>query len=371
MSGAIGTSNEYGLYGALTGNVLQDSTTIKQQLDTLTEQAGTGYVSDSYAGLGAGAAGTALSLQPQIASLQAYQNNISAAAATMGVSQTALTQISAIASNFYAQVVNLNGLDPSEVDSVASDAQSALQQVAGLLDTTEGGSYVFAGQDSNNPPVPNPDAITSSGFFTQIQAAVAGLASSGGAATSQAVIAIAASNAATTSPFSAALSQPASALANFVPTVANAPGQQTAIGVVASANAAVASAGTPATTTGSYTRDILCALATIGSLTSGQVNVAGFSTVVGNVYTSLGNAITALNQDAGVLGDTQSALQTQATTQANVSTALRTQVGNVEDVNMAQTLSQLTQTQTRLQASYQLITGLQTLTLAKFLPAGA
>jgi flagellin-like hook-associated protein FlgL len=365
MSGAIGPG-EFGLYGGLVGPALSDSNAIKKQIDTLTQQAGDGHVADTYAGLGAGA-GTALSLAPQIASLQAWQNNIAAATGTMGVAQTALTQISSIASTFYAQVVNLNGLDASQVDSVASDAQSALQQVAGLLDSTDGGSYVFGGQDTANPPLPDPNGITSSGFFTQIQAAVAGLATNGAAATTAATLAIASSNAASTSPFSAALSQPAAALASFRPTVANGPNEQTPIGIVASANAAATSTGS--VTTGSYTRDILGALATIASLSSSQIGDAGFSTVVSNVYTCLGNAITALNQDAGVLGNTQTALTAQATTQADMSTALQTQVGNVEDVNMAQTLSQLTQTQTRLQASYQLISGLQSLSLAKYLVA--
>jgi flagellin-like hook-associated protein FlgL len=366
VSSAIG-SGEFGLYGGLAGTAIADSTTIKQQLDKLTQQAGDGYVADSYAGLGAGSATTALSLAPQIAGLQASQNDIAAATATMGVAQTALTQISSIASNFYAQVVNLNGLDPSEVDSIASDAQGALQQVAGLLDTTEGGSYVFGGQDTENPPVPDPDAITSSGFYTQIQTAVAGLSANGAAATIASTLAIASSNATGTSPFSAALSQPAATLANFRPVVANAPGQQTPIGIVASANGDAVSTGT--STTGSYTRDILRALATIGSLSSSQVSTAGFSSVVSDVYNSLGGAITALNQDAGVMGDRQTALQTLATTQSNIATALQTQLGNVQYVDTAQTLSALTQTQTRLQASYQLISGLQSLSLAKYLPA--
>jgi flagellin-like hook-associated protein FlgL len=37
---------------------------------------------------------------------------------------------------------------------------------------------------------------------------------------------------------------------------------------------------------------------------------------------------------------------------------------------MAQVLSRLSQTQTQLQASYQLLAGLQALSLTKFLPAG-
>jgi flagellin-like hook-associated protein FlgL len=367
MSGAIGLG-EFGLYGVMLSGAVADSMTIKQQLDTLTEQAGTGYIATGYAGLGGGAAG-ALSLAPEIASLQSWQNNISAATGTMGVAQSALSQLSAIASNFYAQAVNVNDLQPSEVDSIAGDARSALQQVAGLLDAADAGDYVFGGQDTQNPPVPHPDAIISSGFYTQIQAAVAALATNGAAATTAATLAIASSNAPGTSPFSATLSQPAAALANFRPVVANGPGQQTPIGIVASANADVVSTGS--VTTGSYTRDIMWALATLGSLSSSQASDAGFSTVVSSVFTSLGNAITALNQDAGVMGDRQAALQTQAAGFADTATALQTQIGNTEDVDMATTLSELTQTQTRLQASYQLISGLGALSLAKFLPAGA
>ncbi len=372
MSGAIGPNavgaGEFGLYGGLVGTAISDSTAIKRQIDTLTRQVGDGLVADTYAGLGAGV-GTALSLEPRIANLQAWRDDISAAAGTMGVAQAALTQISAIASTFRAQAVNLNGLDPTEIDSIATNARGALQQVAGLLDTTDGGSYVFGGQDTANPPVPDPNGITGSGFFTQIQAAVAGLAGNGAAATTATTLAVASSNAAGTSPFSAALSRPAAALAGFRRTVANGPGQQPPIGIVASANGDAVSGG--AVTTGSYTRDILCALATLGSLSSSQVNAAGFSTVVSSVYTSLGNAITALNQDAGVMGDRQAALRTQATTMSDTATALQSQIGNVEDVNMAQTLSQLTQTQTRLTASYQLISGLQSLSLAKYLVAQA
>lgn len=364
-SAIAGRTTEYGLYGSTTGSAIADSTKISQQLDTLTEQAGDGLVAQTFAGLGANA-GTALSLAPQVASLQAWQNNITAATSQMAVAQTTLSQISSIASNFYAQVVNLNGLDPSEVDSIASDAQSALQQVANLLDSTDAGSYVFGGQDTETPPVPDPDGITSSGFYTQIQTAVAGLAGNGAAATTAATLAIASSNAAGTSPFSATLSQPAATLASLRTTIATGPGQQSTVGILASANATVTSTGS--VTTGSYTRDVMCALATIGSLSSSQINDAGFSTVVSSVYSSLGGAIGALNEDAGVMGDQQTALQTQATGFANASTALQSQVSNVEDVDMAQTLSQLTQTQTRLQESYQLIAGLQSLTLSKFLP---
>lgn len=371
MSASISlASGDYGSYGgSLSGVVLSDSAAVKQQLDTLTDQAGSGYIASTYAGLGSGTS-TALALSPVIADQQTWQNNIAAATGQMQVSQNALSQISTIASNFYAQIPNLNGLDASEVDDVASDAQSALQQVASLLDVTDGTTYVFAGQDTANPPVPDPNDILNSGFYTQIQQAVAGLSANGGAATTAATLAIASSNAAGTSPFSTALSQPASALAGFLPTVSTGPGQQATVGILASANASATSAGVPATSTGSYIRDILCSLATLGSLSSSQVNDAGFAQVVASVGTCLGGAITALNQDAGDLGNQQTALQTQSTGIADASTALQAQLAGAQDVDMASTLSHLTQTQTQLQASYELIAGLQSMSLIKFLPVG-
>ncbi len=361
MSGAVAASTTY---DSIDGALLRDSASVRQQLDTLLQQAGSGLVSDSYAGLGAGAA-TALSVAPQIAAQQTWQGNINAASAQMQVAQTALQQINSIASSFYADTNTLTNLNPSQVDSTAQAAQQALQQVAGLLNSSDGGIYVFGGQDSANPPLPDAQNILGSGFFTQIRSAVAGLAGSGAASVIASTLATAGSNAVGTSPFSAALSQPAAALQAALPSVATGPGQQKAIGIPASANAFVASTGS--STTGSYSRDILRALATIGSLGSGQVNDAGFAAVVQDAHTSLGDAITALNQDAGVLGNTQSTLQAEQTALASTTTALRTQLSGVEDADMATTLSQISQTETRLQASYQLLSGLQSYSLAKFL----
>jgi flagellar hook-associated protein 3 FlgL len=368
MSGSISpAANQYGAFGGgIGGQVMTDSAAVHQQLDLLTQQAGSGYISDTYAGLGTGAT-TALTLSPALTSLQTWQNNIAGATGQMQVAQGALAQIGSVASNFVAQTVNLNGLDPSEVDSVAASARAALQQVAGLLDETDGSVYVFAGQDSANPPVPDPNDILTSGLYTQIQQSVSGLAANGAAATTAATLAIASSNAPGTSPFSTSLSAPSPAVNALLPTISTGPGQQAPVGILASANASVPSLGS--STTGSYTRDILRALATLGSLSSSQVNDPGFAQLVSDTATSLQGAVTALNQDAGVLGDQQAQLQAQSTVMAGTSTALQSQLSGAQDVDMASTLSQLTQTQTRLQASYQLIAGLQSLSLVKFLPA--
>src|SRR4051812_8783492 len=153
---------------ATMNSLINESSLVRQKLDRLTNQVSTGLVGNTFAGLGAGAP-VSLDLRPQMANLQTWQNNVDAATGRMGVTQTAMARIQSIAANFYAQVNNLDGVNSSsQVDIIAASARDALSEVAGLLDTQDGGAYVFAGQDAANAPVPDPDDILTSGFYTQI-----------------------------------------------------------------------------------------------------------------------------------------------------------------------------------------------------------
>jgi flagellar hook-associated protein 3 FlgL len=281
----------------------------------------------------------------------------------MQVAQTAMTQIQQIASSVYAQLPNLNGLNPSEVDSIATQARDALQQVAGLLNAQDGGVYVFSGQDTANPPVPDPSGILSSGFMTQIGAAVANLGSAGAAATATAVQQVASLTSPGSSPFSAYLSNASVSL----PRVQTGPNQTEPYGFLATANTASPSTGTYST--GSYMRDLMGALATIGSLSSSQINLSGFQALVQETTTTLQGAIGSMAEDAGIVGNRQTALTALQSNLSATQTALTSQVSNVQDADMAKTLSSLTTVQTQLEASYQVIANLGTLSLAKFLPA--
>lgn len=367
MSGWSIGADPAGFPAGLLGTAIANAAAVARQVSTLSQQVSTGHVASTYAGLGGGL-NAALVAAPAIAVQQAWQSNIAAASGAMQVAQTALKQISSLASTFYADTNNLNGLNASQLDSVAAAARDALGQMASLLNTTDAGRYVFSGQDSANPPVPQADAMLASGFFQQIQAAVGGLAANGAAATLSATLGVAASNASGTSPFSAALSQPAATANALRPLLAGPDGATTPTGIVAGANADIVSQGN--STTGSYMRDILRALATLGSLSSTQAGTAGFAPLVADTHASLGDAITALNADAGVLGVRQARLQTQAEQSADTVTALRGQLSDAQDVDMAATLSRLTQTQTQLQASYQVLAQVQSLTLVKYLSGG-
>lgn len=357
MSTAIGIG--YGIMPALIAN----STRVRQQLDTLTEQASTGMVAQTYAGLGSQSR-VSLDLSPQINALQTYHANIDQAVGGMQVTQSAMTRIQQIAATFVADIPNLNGLNSSEIDSVAANARSALSETASLLNTKNGNTYVFGGQDTTNPPVPSPDSILSSGFYTQINAAVSALSANGAAATTAATLALAGSNAPGTSPFSAYMSQPSIALSASQVQIGEGVTVQT--GLLASGNVAAASTGT--STTGSYMRDLMRALATLGSMSSSQVNDPNFNALVLDTGNSLSDAVNAMATDVGVLGNTQASLTATQSQLSATSTALTSQVSSSRDVDMAATLSKLTAMQTQLQESYRLITSANSLSLINFLP---
>jgi flagellar hook-associated protein 3 FlgL len=360
MSSSISGTGASG-YGIL-DQMISDSRSINNRLTKLTEQASSGLISQTYAGLGTGVA-VSLNLNPQLSAMQTWQNNIGQATGTMQVTQSVMTQLQSIASAAVADTNNLNNLNPTEVDSIAANARSALTQVAGLLDTQDGGVYIFGGQDSSNPPVPNPDNILTSGYFTAIQGSVSDL----GTWTPEATLLIGGPTDPGNSPFSTYMAgQP------VPPVVQAGANSMVQTGLLASANSAIpASPGPPASTTstGSYMRDLMRALATIGSMSSSQANNSNFAPVVQNTLTSLNGAVSAMATETGVLGDRQTALTATQTNLSDTATALTTQVSAAQNVDMAQTLSELTQTQTQLQASYQLIAGETGLSLAKFLPA--
>ncbi len=316
-----GTINGYGLLSTLA----QDSAAIQSQLSVATQQAATGKVSNTYAGLGA-AARVSLDLRPQIAHQTTWSANIDAVSARLSVTQSALTAINQVAADFYAKMPSLNGLMAGAGAAVAAQARTALEQVAGLLNSKVGDTYVFAGQDTANPPVPDPSAAA------LIPALLTGTPPA---------------------PFS-------TTIGTAVPTVEVGEGQQVQVGVLANANTLSVSA---APTSGSYMRDIMTALATLATTTDGP----GLPAVAATVRTQLDSAMTAASAEAGALGNNQAELTTRKSQLTATQVALTAQVSGAEDVDLAATLTQVTALQTQLQASYHLLAAQKGMSLAQYL----
>lgn len=311
---------------SLLSRLADDGVTVRKQLAQVQEQAATGRVSDTYSGLGTQAR-TSLDLRPVLAHQSVWQANIDSASARLDVTQSSLQAISQIASNFYAKTNNINSLGVSEVTDLATAAKSALEQVGQLLNSKSGDIYVFAGQDTSNPPVPNTNPTAM---------ATALLASPP-----------------TTAPFS-------TTIGTAVPQVEVGEGQRMQVGLLANANTLAVS---NAPTSGSYMRDIMTSLATLANLTPGATAQA----TAQSVRTQLSSAITAIGSETGALGDVQSTLNQRKTALSATSTALSAQLSSVEEVDVAAALTKAASLQTQLQASYQIIAGSRSLTLASFL----
>jgi flagellar hook-associated protein 3 FlgL len=364
MSGGINPTG-MGLANLLTN----ESDSISLRVTQLTEESSTGLVSQSYAGLGQGAS-IVLNLQPQVARDTTLQTGITNATGAMTTADSALNQIDTVTTGVLDQMPDINTLDANNVAAVATAAQSALVQVADLLNTQYGTSYIFAGQDSSNPPVPDPNDILTSGFYTQINSAVSSLSTNGAAATEAATLATASSTDPGTSPFSATLEALAAA-GNGRTTIETGAAQRVAGVMLANQNGDVSSTGnttsSPSITTGSYFRDILRGLATLASLTPDTLNAPDVSTLLQDTQTSLNDATAAMSDDQGILGDRQSQLTTMATNLGNTVTALGNQVSDITQADLAKTATDLSDANTQLQASYQLIANLAKLSLVNYL----
>ncbi len=339
--------------------VLYNMSQTQQSISALTAETSSGYLSSEYAGLGAAAAST-LDLTSQLAQTTTLQANASTAGNIQQVAQTALGQIQTLVSNISSQLLSPSTSNATGMSSVAATASGALQQIASLLDTKVGNAYIFAGQDSSNPPVPNPDTITSSAFYTAIAAAVANLPTTGAATLQSQSLTIAAPGA--TSPFSATLEA-----SNQPATVDLGNGEQVQVGMLADQNTNATSAGVGVSSTGSYMRDIFMGLATLGSLGTADLTQTYTQSALANVQTTLTNADAALNEDIGGLGVRQNTITNAATELSGVATAMTTQLGTLQDADPATVATQLAQAQSQLQSSYSIVAALGKLTLATYI----
>jgi flagellar hook-associated protein 3 FlgL len=331
----------------------------EQSVDTLTAQVASGFISSNYAGLGT-SAGAALDLTGELATNATLQTNTQTASTIQQVTQTALGQIQTLVSGVSAQLLGITNTSPNALTVVAATANSALNEIAGLLDTKVGDTYIFAGQDSANPPVPDPSTLSSSAFVTAIQTAVGGLSTSTAAAVQAQLLTIAGPG--TTSPFSATLEA-----SNLPTTVDLGDGSSVQVGMLADQNTNAISTGTGTTSTGSYMRDIFMGLSALGALSGANPGQPEVQSMLTGLQTTLSNADAALNVDIGGLGVRQDTVTSAQTELKNVATALTTQLGNAQDADQTSVATELSTAQTQLQASFSIVSALHTLTLVTYL----
>ena len=136
--------------GSITATNLMAQNNMSNQLNTLSEQLGTGEAATTYSGLQT-QAGLAVQLSAQLAAINGYSNTASTIGTTLSIAQSTLSQIGTVGTDVQ-QAINLQGgfsLDNTGQTATQQSAASYLDQILSLLNTQIGSNYLFSGSATN------------------------------------------------------------------------------------------------------------------------------------------------------------------------------------------------------------------------------
>lgn len=138
---------------------LQGVLDMRNQLDDLQRQLGSGIKSNSYAGLGLDR-GLTVGLRSQLSAIAGYQQTVNHIGVRLDLMQTALTQFTSTAQQLKSKVLLQAkfALDGSQTQDQKS-AKTTLDQLVGILNTSDGQRYLFSGRTVDKSPVESSDHI--------------------------------------------------------------------------------------------------------------------------------------------------------------------------------------------------------------------
>jgi flagellin-like hook-associated protein FlgL len=349
---------------SLTGRIDLNAMMLRERLTLLGEQVSTGRKGSSYAALNTDAP-KSMDLRGEISRREAHQNTIQQTISRVTVMQGVLDRIGTIAERFSANTAKLLGAAKAEeIQIQAGQARAALLEVANLLNERYNGEYLFGGTNTQQPPIPNPDAILTSGMVAGIATEVASLNGTNASAVLANAKALAVSNATGTTPFSEFLSIGPGATEGRR-NLLSSDNERIEYGIVANRNGSVVSSGE---TTGSWARDLLLGLASIAGLTPQKSQLGdSYNTFVTTVQQGLKSSVNALALERGALGVVEARMESIRTLHESVTLSLTLQVSEIEEVDMAKTMTSFQATQLQLEASYRAMSIAQQLSLTRFL----
>ncbi|HYA04993.1 MAG TPA: hypothetical protein VEF90_03805, partial [Xanthobacteraceae bacterium] len=140
--------------GSITAANVMAQTNMMTQLDSLSQELGTGQAAQTYSGLNS-QAGVAVALGAQLADINGYSAAATTVGTTLSIAQSVLGQL-ADAGSAVAQSAVQSGafaLDNNGQTATQESAASYLGQVLALLNTQVGQNYIFSGSAANQPSV--------------------------------------------------------------------------------------------------------------------------------------------------------------------------------------------------------------------------
>lgn len=136
-------------------------TTLKNQLNDLSNQVSSGQVSQTYGGLGSGRS-TALAAQATLSALSGYAAGITAAQTRTNVAVTSLTQVATLATDARNTLNNSTQSTSPNQTATKTVATNNLETVLDTLNQSVAGNYLFGGADTTTQPVLDADTILNS-----------------------------------------------------------------------------------------------------------------------------------------------------------------------------------------------------------------
>jgi flagellar hook-associated protein 3 FlgL len=146
--------------GSITAANIQAVTNMNNQLNTLSQELGSGQAAQTYSGLGS-QAGLALALSSQLSASNAYSNTATTVGTTLTVAQSVLSQLgdteTAVQQSINEQdafTLNNNGQT-----SIQAAAVTQLDSILSLLNTQVGSNYIFSGSATTQQSVASTNDI--------------------------------------------------------------------------------------------------------------------------------------------------------------------------------------------------------------------
>ena len=149
-------NNSLGISSALSVQTLID---MRNQLNDLQRQLGTGKRADDYAGFGIDR-GLTIGLRSQLSALNGYNETITQVGVRLDLATAALTQIDSIARAAKSKTMQspfVLGNSNQTVDQRGAYIQ--LDQMLSVLNTSTGGRYLFSGRAADRPAVTSAAAL--------------------------------------------------------------------------------------------------------------------------------------------------------------------------------------------------------------------
>jgi flagellin-like hook-associated protein FlgL len=341
---------------SLIGAMAADQSTLRTRMDVLSRQVSTGQRGAVHGDLGLDAR-RAIDLRAEIARRDSFTAASDRALARADAAQTVMSRLHDLAGSMSAEALRAKTLGAVSVESLASMARAALEEVAALLNTRHGNEYLFGGSDVTAPPVPDAVGIATGPMATAIATAV-GTLDPANAATVLADTQAAATDPAST-PFSAFLEGDGTTEARRALQIAD--GERVSIGVFANRDSTDE-------VTASWGRELMRGLAVLAAVTPATFEAGdGWQDLLDGTVDMLGGAASGLAAEQGRLGAAYSRIDQARERHADTLVALRTQLGRVAEVDLADVSAELAQVKERLEASYSLTDMVSRLSLVSLL----